>query len=134
MINPSGRPTIRDPSRFGYTFSQHVHNMFGFNIVYFQCNGGGEFISSDSSTYFKDHGITRNMSYLHTYQQNGFVERKYRHIVEIVLSMIHGIKIPLILWTEDFHFILQISLPMMLVQNCSPYQIFHYCVPNYTDL
>ncbi|MFV0960700.1 hypothetical protein QML37_30245, partial [Klebsiella pneumoniae] len=59
-------------------FHALVQNLFNSNITYFQCDGGGEYVSHDFTEYLKDHGITRNTSCPYTPQQNGVAERKHR--------------------------------------------------------
>ena len=68
----------------------------------FQCDGGGEFISSAFLSHLQKDGIRQQISCPHTPQQNGLAERKHRHITELGLSMMFDSKMPLKYWVEAF--------------------------------
>nr|VVW53442.1 unnamed protein product [Nymphaea colorata] len=115
-------------------FQALVRNKYSSNIVHFQCDGGGEFISNEFTEYLLDNGITRQISCSHTPQQNGIAERKHRHIVESALSMMHDTDLPMTLWTEAFHTAVINRLPLALLDGKSLYFLLHQEQPRYEEL
>lgn len=47
-------------------------------------------------------GISHRLSYRHTHQQNGSIERKHHHIVEIGLDLISLASVALHFWDDAF--------------------------------
>lgn len=47
-------------------FHAFVKNLFGSHILYFQCDKGGEYLSSDFTEYLNDYEISQRISYPHT--------------------------------------------------------------------
>ena len=117
-------------------FHSFVQNHFSTNILNFQCDGGGEFSSSDFVNFLQHNGIKRRVSCPHTPQQNGIAERKHRHIVETAMSMMHGSNLPVSLWTEAFHSTVHVinRLPMSILENKSPYFSLFGIQPDYHEL
>ena len=68
----------------------------------FQSDGGGDFQSIKFQNHLRKCGILQPISCLGTLEQNGVVERKHRHIVEMGLTMLFNDKLPLILWINAF--------------------------------
>lgn len=54
---------------------------------------GGEY--KPFTTFLSNHGITHRLICPHTHHQNGVVERKHRHIVELGLTLLHHPFLPL---------------------------------------
>lgn len=52
--------------------------------------------------YLCDNGITQRISYPYTPEQNGYVERKYKHIVKIGRALLHHANVPSYFWTNTF--------------------------------
>lgn len=63
-----------------------VENHF-FSNFFFQFDGGGEFVKTDFVKHTENCGILHFLSCAYTPKQNGIVERKYRHIVEMDLTL-----------------------------------------------
>ena len=58
-----------------------------------QFDWGGEYRSLNK--FLQNCGITHHVSCPHTHQQNGVVERKHRHIMEIGLALLYHENFPL---------------------------------------
>ena len=69
-------------------FNAMVANQFSLKIKTFRSDGGGEFTSNEFKSYLSNHGITHQLSCPHTPQQNGVVERKHRHIIETIITLL----------------------------------------------
>jgi len=60
------------------------------------------------TNYLAYHGIVHRLICPHTHHQNGVIERKHRHIVELGLTLLHQASLPLHFWDYAFttHYIL----------------------------
>ena len=76
-----------------------VANQFSLNIKTFRSDGGGEFTSNEFKTYLSNHGIAHHISCPYTPQQNGVVERKHRHIIEIAIALLSQASLSYSFWT-----------------------------------
>lgn len=88
--------------------------------------GGGEFISF--SSLLLSSGIHFRHPYPHIYHQNGRVEKKHRHIVDIGLTLLAQVKLPLTFWWNAFHTTMYLINRLLthVLQNESPYfKLFH---------
>jgi len=74
------------------SFQKLVERQFNCKIKSVQTNWGGEYRSLH--TYFTEIGIQYRISCPHTSQQNGSVERKHRHIIEMGLSLLSHSYVP----------------------------------------
>ena len=74
-------------------FQQFVERKFERKIKTMQTDWGGEYEKLHG--FFKKIGITHYVFCPHAHQQNGSVERKHRHIVEVVLSLLTNASMPL---------------------------------------
>ena len=61
---------------------------------------GGEFKSQQFKNYTQEKGILHEFSAAYCSEQNGFIERNNRTIVEAARSMLHSRDLPLSLWAE----------------------------------
>jgi len=65
----------------------------GFLIKCLQTNNAKEFISLTKILH--DHGITHRVTCPHTHEQNGYVERKHRHVAKTGLALLSAASLPL---------------------------------------
>jgi hypothetical protein len=65
-----------------------------------QTDWGGEY--QKLNHFFTKLDISHHVSSPHTHQQNGYAERKHRHIVETDLSLLANASMPLNFWDEAF--------------------------------
>jgi hypothetical protein len=72
--------------------------------------------------FFTHIDISHLVSCPHTHQQNGAVERKYRHIVEVGLSLLSHASMPLKFWDEAY-------LTAAFLINCTPSRVISYQIP-----
>ena len=74
----------------------HVECLFDRKIKAIQTDWGGEYRSLHK--YFSSLGILHHLSRPHTYEQNGTVKRKHRHLVETGLSLLAKASVPQCYW------------------------------------
>ena len=67
-------------------FKTQAENQLNTKLKIFQSDWGGEFRSF--SNFLDKYGIIHRVSCPHTSQQNGIVERKHRHVVELGLTLL----------------------------------------------
>jgi hypothetical protein len=76
-----------------HEFQKLVEQQYITKILAIHTDGGGEY--QKLTPFFQHMGITHHISYPHTHKQNGFVERKHCHIVEVGLSLLDHAFVPL---------------------------------------
>ena len=95
---------------------------------------GGEYRSF--TEFLNQCGIIFRHSCPYTHYQNGLVERKHRHIVEMGLTLLAQSKLPFKFWWEPFHTAVYIinRLPSIVLKLLSPYEKLFKHQPNYDML
>ena len=63
-------------------------------------DNGIEFLSNEMQHFFSENGIIHQRSCVYTPQQNGVVERKHRHILEVARALRFQANPPLSFWVE----------------------------------
>nr|KYP44419.1 hypothetical protein KK1_034053 [Cajanus cajan] len=87
-------------------FHNMVTNQFQLPIKALQTDWGGEF--RPFTTYLNDFGIQHRLICPHTHHQNGVVERKHLHIVELGLTLLAEANLPMQFW--DYAFLTSVYL------------------------
>jgi histone deacetylase 1/2 len=80
-------------------FQKHVESILKHKIVHVQSDWSGEYRNLNS---FRSLGIAHRLAYPHTHQQNGSIERKHRHIVEIRLTLLAHASVLFRFWNDVF--------------------------------
>ncbi|KAD2392991.1 hypothetical protein E3N88_39968 [Mikania micrantha] len=87
-----------------FTTFKQFHTMaerqFKTHLKAVQTDWGGEF--RNLSPFFKNLGIIHRLSCPHTSEQNGFVERRHRHVVETGLTLLAQSGVPKRFWNFAF--------------------------------
>lgn len=101
------------------------------SIKSIQTDWGGEFRTFTS--YLKDNGIGHRVTCPHTSEQNGIIERKHRHIVELGLTLIAHSSMPLVYWDDAFNTATYLinRLPTPVLDGQSPYEKLFGTKPDY---
>lgn len=116
-------------------FRTQVEKQFDTAIKILQSDWGGEFRSFVS--YLHKHGILFRHPCPHTHHQNGTVERKHKHLVEMGLTLLAQAKLPLSFWWEAFSTLVFLinRLPTSVLDSYkSPYEILFKHKPDYAFL
>jgi transposase InsO family protein len=115
-------------------FQNNVERQFDRKIKILHTDGGGEFRALIS--HLQKCGITHRLSCPHTHQQNGAIERKHRHIVEVGLSLLANASMPQSFWAEAFQtatFLIN-RLPTPVLHQKSPFEVLFHTPPDYCFL
>ncbi|PKU66151.1 Retrovirus-related Pol polyprotein from transposon TNT 1-94 [Dendrobium catenatum] len=119
---------------------QEFYNMircqFNKHIKTLRTDGGGEFINNSFNQFCKNSGMRHQYSCPHTPSQNGIAERKNRHILETIRSLLIHSKAPQTLWTHALHTAIHIinRLPTRTLENKTPYESLFRIPPSYDHL
>ncbi|CAL9010869.1 unnamed protein product, partial [Prunus brigantina] len=76
------------------TFTTMIKNLFNTSIQFLQSDNGTEYVNHAFSEFCKTYGIQQRFSCPHTPQQNGLAERKHRHIVTIIRTLLVTSQVP----------------------------------------
>ena len=79
-------------------FFSYVSTQFESHIKIYRSDNGGEFLSLQS--FFKDNGVLYQHSCVYTLQQNGVVECKQRHILQVARALKVQAQLPNQFWEE----------------------------------
>lgn len=88
-------------------------------------DNGGEFISGSMKEFYVKEGIILETNCPHTPQQNGVVERKYRHILEIPMALKFKANLPIKFRGESVltkTYIIN-RLPSKVIKEKTPYEV-----------
>jgi Reverse transcriptase (RNA-dependent DNA polymerase)/gag-polypeptide of LTR copia-type/GAG-pre-integrase domain len=113
-------------------FKQKVEMLLSHKICVVQCDGGTEYKPLQSQ--FPE--ITFHISCPYTPEQNGLIERKHRHVVELSLASMYHASIPLEYWDTIFESTLFVinRLPTVSNYSVSPFEKLFHQVPEYQYL
>jgi hypothetical protein len=116
-------------------FYSFVHTQFSASIKILQTDGGGEYSSNKLTNFLHSKGI-HHKSCPYTLEQNGLAERKHRHIVETIVTLLQSAKLPSSFWT----FACQVAvylinrMPTPVLSYCSPFEMLFGTPPLLTHL
>lgn len=84
--------------------------------------------------FFNDHGTYFQHSCTNTPQQNGVVERKHRHLLNVGRALRFQANIPLTFWGESIQTACYLinRLPTPLLSRTTPYKLLHHKPPIYS--
>lgn len=113
-------------------FFSWVKTQFNRDIKALRSDNGSEFISMLS--FFNDHGTYFQHSCTNTPQQNGVVERKHRHLLNVGRALRFQANIPLTFWGESIQTACYLinRLPTPLLSRTTPYNLLHHKPPIYS--
>ncbi|PKU79126.1 Retrovirus-related Pol polyprotein from transposon TNT 1-94 [Dendrobium catenatum] len=119
---------------------QEFYNMircqFNKTIKTLRTDRGGEYINNSFQQFCKTSGMRHQYTCPHTPSQNGLAERKNRHILETVRSLLIHSKAPHSLWTHALHTAIHIinRLPTRKLKNKTPHESLYSKPPSYQHL
>ena len=117
-----------------HDFQSMVERQFNKKILAIQTDWGGEY--KKLNAFFQHIGISQLVSCPYAHQQNGSVEHKHRHIVEVGLSLLAHASMPLKFWDEAFITATYLinRLPSKVIHNTTPLERLFHQTPDYTSL
>ena len=94
---------LRSKSEVFRTFTEflaYVDNQFSTSIKTLRTDSGGEYLSTEFQAFLASKGIIHQRSCPSTPQQNGVAERKNRHLLDVVRTLLLESSIPSMFWVE----------------------------------
>ncbi|GJW35576.1 putative RNA-directed DNA polymerase [Tanacetum coccineum] len=116
------------------SFLQMVERQFTTKLKNVQTDWGGEF--RNLASFFSSLGIIHRRSCPHTSEQNGFVERRNRHVVETGLTLLAQACVPQRFWHYAFDTSVYLinRMPSRTSTNKSPFEHIFKRSPDYSFL
>lgn len=117
-------------------FCKMVKTQFEAKVKIMRSDNGTEFVNSQVQNFLHDEGILRETSCVSTPQQNGRVERKHRHILNVARALRFQANLPLTFWGEcvltAVHLINR--TPTVANKGVTPYEMLYGKSPSYEHL
>ena len=97
---------------------------------------GGDYMSNEFQVFLQSKGIISQRSCPSTPQQNGFVERKNRHLLDVVRTLFLESSVPPLFWCEALSIAVHLinRLPSPIINHVSPFSKLFGHSPLYSDL
>ncbi|KAJ4961187.1 hypothetical protein NE237_021097 [Protea cynaroides] len=117
-------------------FFSMVATQFSTTVKIIRSDNGTEFLSSSIQNLLHSLGILHQRTCVYTPQQNGVVERKHRHLLQVARSFRFQANLPLHFWGECVLTACYIinCLPITVLCGKSPYEMLFHKTPTYTYL
>lgn len=103
------------------SFHSMVSTQFTTPIKILRSDNGGEYISHDFSSFLDASSIVHQTTCSGTPEQNGVVETKNRHLLEIARAIMFTMNVPKILWSE--------ALTAIYLMNRIPTHVLSHKIP-----
>lgn len=112
----------------------HVH--FEKTIKMLRSDNGAEFFSKECKDFLSSFGVLHQSSCPYTPQQNGVVERRHRHILEVARALRFQGSIQLHFWGDCVLTVVYLinRIPSSILGSKSPYEVFHKSKPSLLHL
>lgn len=118
------------------TFLTYVNNQFGLTVKSIRTDNGMEFLGSCCQDLFKERGIVHQRTCAYIPQQNGVVERKHRHLIQVARALLFQAGLSHKFWAEAVltatHLINK--LPSSVLNWKSPFEVLHNKTPDFNSL
>ncbi|KAL4558053.1 hypothetical protein LXL04_036249 [Taraxacum kok-saghyz] len=112
-------------------FSNLLKTQYNKTVKVFRSDNGTEFVNKIFSNYFEKNGIINQTTCVYTPQQNGIVDRKHRHLLNVARSLLFQSGIALKYWGDA---VLTASYlinrtPSSVLKGRTPYDMIYNTAP-----
>ncbi|RVW37994.1 Retrovirus-related Pol polyprotein from transposon TNT 1-94 [Vitis vinifera] len=130
---------LRSKFEVYHTFTEflaYVDNQFSTSIKTLRTNSGSEYLSNEFQAFLAPKGIIHQRSCPSTPQQNGVSERKNRHLLDVVRTLLLESSVPSMFWVEALKTATHLinRLPFQVLHMGSPYFRLFAKQPSYDHL
>ncbi|CAN1216395.1 Retrovirus-related Pol polyprotein from transposon RE1 [Linum perenne] len=117
-------------------FVAMVQTQFHKTVKMFRSDPGGEFTSTTLHAFYRQHGILFQQSCPGVSEQNGLVERKHRHILDLTRAILIQSQVPPQFWVEAIRTVVYLvnRQPTLVLNNLSPFEVLFSRPPDYSRL
>ncbi|KAJ3699854.1 hypothetical protein LUZ61_003559 [Rhynchospora tenuis] len=123
----------KETSKLLISFCKMVKNQFGKCVKCVRTDNGLEFKTGSIKEFYAEHGILHQTSCVYTPQQNGRVERKHRHILNMARALRFQAHLPIEFWGECILTAAYLinRTPTRILNNRTPYELLFGKPPSY---
>ena len=123
-------------SRIISDFLNYVINQFKTSVKVVRSDNGTEFVNQTVSKLFAQNGIVHQTTCAYSPQQNGIVERRHRHLMNVARALRFQSNVPLTLWGDCVLTACYLinRTPTHVLQGKSPYEVLFNSKPDYSRL
>ena len=113
-----------------------IDTQFNRTVKVFRSDNAQEYNDKSFLSFLDSHGTLLQRSCPYTSQQNGRVERKYRHILDVVRTLLISASLPERFWGEvALTAVYTINrIPSPTTHNKSPFELLYGQTPDYSSL
>jgi hypothetical protein len=117
-------------------FVAYIKNQFSTYIKLLRSDSGGEYMSHEFHDFLHQKGIISQRSCPYTHQQNGVAERKNRHLLDVVRTLLLESYVPSKFWVDALSTAVYLinRLPSQVLNFDSPYYRLYHQHPSYINL
>ncbi|XP_071687288.1 uncharacterized protein [Rutidosis leptorrhynchoides] len=107
------------------SFVFFLETQFESKVKIIRPDNGTEFVNNQMDDFIKDKGILHQTSCVYTPQQNGIVERKHRHLLNVSRALMFQGGLPLNMWSDCILTTCYLinRTPSSILSGCSPYEL-----------
>ncbi|KAK4391437.1 Retrovirus-related Pol polyprotein from transposon RE2 [Sesamum angolense] len=104
-----------------------LHTQFGGIVKVFRSDNGSEFLNKECQSLFHELGIIHQISCTYTPQQNGRVERKHRHLLNVARALLFQAYLPIKFWGDAILTATYLinRTPSLKLNWKAPYELLH---------
>jgi len=108
-----------------------IENQFNLSIKCICSDNGPEVLQKD---FFASKGIFHQTSCVYTPQQNGRVEKKHQHILNVVRDLMFQSQLPKLYWSYVVKHVVYLiyRTPSSIINNKTPFEILHKHTPKFS--
>ncbi|KAL2252650.1 UNVERIFIED_CONTAM: Retrovirus-related Pol polyprotein from transposon TNT 1-94 [Sesamum indicum] len=117
-------------------FLNMVETQFNLKVKRIRSDNGTEFTNKQCQDLLQNRGILHQRTCVYSPQQNGIVERKHQHLLQVARSIMFYAKLPQKFWVESLLTATYLinRMPTPTLKWKSPYEILHNKALDYTHL
>ncbi|KAJ0620998.1 putative RNA-directed DNA polymerase [Helianthus annuus] len=115
------------------SFYELILTQFKKRVKVFRSDNGTEFVNHKMDMFCKSKGILHQTTCAYTPQQNGVVERKHRHLLNLARSLLFQSGVPLSFWSDCVLTAVYIinRLPSSVLLGKSPFELMFGFKPSF---